>query len=91
MCGPRAVFFKILKQGFLLACRRPGEEDIQFAADLAAWFSKARGEGKAPVTMAGLANIRKVKGGPPGRVIVTKEEVTFGRPDQSAAALEATD
>ncbi|KAK9823179.1 hypothetical protein WJX72_000857 [[Myrmecia] bisecta] len=66
--------------------KQAGELDIQFAADLAAFFSKARTEGKTPVTMASPADIKRPRGAPPGRVLVTKEKTVIGRPAQSVAA-----
>ena len=48
--------------------REPSEEDIAFAADLAAFFSKARSEGKVDVTMADVADLRKPTGANPGQV-----------------------
>lgn len=62
------------------------EEDIQFAADLAAFFSKARLEKKTDVTYASPLFIEKPKGAKPGQVIVKQESVTVGVADRSAAA-----
>lgn len=68
------------------AGQEAGQADISYAADLAVWFSKARGEGKADVTTASPADIRKPKGAKPGQVLVTREVVVVGRPHDSAAA-----
>lgn len=62
------------------------DEDIQFAADLAAFFSKARLEKKTDVTYASPSFIEKPKGAKPGQVIVKRESVTVGVADRSAAA-----
>ena len=43
----------------LPAGQKAADEDVQFAADLAVFYSKARNEGKADVTCASPANIRK--------------------------------
>jgi hypothetical protein len=72
------------------AGRDPGQEDLQFAADLAAWFSKAREAGKADVIVARAEHLKKFKGAKPGQVLVTKEENNIvARPDNSAAAQAA--
>ena len=47
-----------------------GEPDVQFAADLAAFFSKARGDGKADVMVARASVLKKPKGAKPGQVCV---------------------
>lgn len=70
------------------AGREPSQEDLQYAADLAAWFSKARDAGKADVIVARAENLKKFKGAKPGQVLVTKEEGNVvARPDNSAAAV----
>jgi hypothetical protein len=67
----------------------PSQEDLQFAADLAAYFSKAREAGKVDVIMARAENLKKFKGAKPGQVLVTKEEGNaVGRPGRSAAAAQ---
>ena len=64
----------------------PGVEvsdaDMQFAADLAAYFSKARGAGQVPVLWTSPKNLKRVVGGGPGMVQVSKEKVLWGRPSQ---------
>lgn len=69
-------------------CRPASNEDLQFAADLAAWYSKSRGEGKCPVIMANPKDIKKPKGAAPGQVLVTAEQTIMGRPDNSIAAQQ---
>jgi predicted ribosome quality control (RQC) complex YloA/Tae2 family protein len=68
----------------------PGKEaadgDLQYTADLAAFFSKARSEGKLDVTVANPAHITKPKGAKPGQVLVKQEKVLIGMPAKSAAA-----
>lgn len=65
----------------------PSEDDLQFAADLAAWFSKARDAGKVDVIVARAEHLKKFKGAKPGQVLVSKEEGNIvARPGQSAAA-----
>lgn len=62
------------------------DEDMQFTADLAAYFSKSRMEGKLDVTVANPGDIAKMKGARPGQVLVKKEKVMIGRPGESVAA-----
>ena len=58
-----------------MACREPSQEDIQFAADLAAFFSKGRENGKLEVTTCPAGDIKKPKGGRPGQALVPHEQV----------------
>ena len=61
----------------LLQVRRgdpdPMEEDIQFAANLAAFYSDARTERKAFVTAAEPKHVQKLRGAPPGTVKLRQE------------------
>ena len=71
-----------------LACREADREDITFAASLAAYFSKARNEGKPAVTVARAKDVSKPRGAPPGMVMVKKERVVIGRPASVAALAD---
>ncbi len=53
---------------------------VHRAAGLAAWFSKARGSSLVPVIMTEKKYVRSAKGGPPGAVIVEREEVLMVEP-----------
>jgi predicted ribosome quality control (RQC) complex YloA/Tae2 family protein len=68
------------------AGQAPSDADLRFAADLAAWFSKARGEGRVDVTMCDPRHLSKPTGAKPGQVVVRKERVVAGRPSESVAA-----
>lgn len=61
-------------------------EDVQYAANLSAYFSKVRDSGKCDVTMTDAKNVKKPKGAKPGQVLVTDETVVTGFPGNSAAA-----
>lgn len=50
----------------------PGEEDLQFAASLAAYYSKARNDLRFPVTMCSAGQVRKPSGAPPGLVSISE-------------------
>ena len=69
-------------------CREASDADVQYAADIAAWFSKGKAEGKCPVVMASPTDIKKPKGAPPGKVMVSKESTIMGRPCNSVPAQE---
>jgi predicted ribosome quality control (RQC) complex YloA/Tae2 family protein len=73
------------------AGQQPTDADMQFAANLAAWFSKSRTEGKADVTCAKPKDISKPRGARPGQVLVKKETVWLAQPGQSIAAKLGTD
>ncbi|KAL6767473.1 hypothetical protein ACKKBF_B35395 [Auxenochlorella protothecoides x Auxenochlorella symbiontica] len=70
----------------------PPDEDLGFCADLAAWFSSARGSTAVDVTVAWARDVSKPRGAAKGRVTVKKEmAVLQGRPDRGerwAAAAE---
>lgn len=51
------------------------EEVLRRAAELAAWFSKARGERKAEVSYTEARYVRRRKGSPPGTVVLLRENV----------------
>ena len=51
----------------------PSEEDMQFAANLAAFYSNARTERKAVITSAEPKHIQKPRGAPPGAVKLRQE------------------
>eukprot|EP00879_Flechtneria_rotunda_P017853 GHRR01018713.1.p1 GENE.GHRR01018713.1~~GHRR01018713.1.p1 ORF type:complete len:705 (+),score=256.20 GHRR01018713.1:640-2754(+) len=67
--------------------KEPSEDDLQYAADLAAYFSKGRDAGKVDVIVARAEHLKKPKAAKPGQVLVTKEEGNIvARPSSSAAS-----
>lgn len=58
----------------------PQEKDLQFAADLAAYYSQARESEQVPVVYTKPKNVYKPKGAKPGMAIYKKETVIWGRP-----------
>ncbi|GLI67503.1 hypothetical protein VaNZ11_011705 [Volvox africanus] len=65
----------------------PTDVDVQYAADLAAFFSRACDSLKVDVIVSRGAWVRKPRGAKPGSVMVTKElKNAVGRPGNSAAA-----
>lgn len=77
----------------LLCCRRGSpkvtDEDLQFAADLAAFYSDARTERRTEITTAEPKHITKPRGAPPGAVTLRQEGKTLlGKPDDVAEELK---
>jgi hypothetical protein len=60
----------------------PPSRDLEEAAVLAAWHSKSRGSGLAPVDWTRRKYVRKARGGPPGQVLVQRAETIFVKPDE---------
>ena len=76
-CPGAHVLLKVQKGG-----PRPTDADLQFAADLAAFYSDARTERRAAVTTAEPRHIQKPRGAPPGAIKLRKEGRTLmGRPE----------
>ncbi len=78
----------------VLLCVRRGspevqEEDLQFAANLAAFFSNARTEAKAAISTAEPKHITKPRGAPLGAVSLRHEGKTLiGRPEDVSDELK---
>ena len=56
------------------------EADLQFTADLAAYYSQARESEQVPVVYTEPRHVYKPKGAKPGMVIYKQETVIWGRP-----------
>lgn len=56
------------------------EKDLQFTADLAAYYSQARESEQVPVIYTEPRHVYKPKGAKPGMVIYKQETVIWGRP-----------
>jgi predicted ribosome quality control (RQC) complex YloA/Tae2 family protein len=65
----------------------PSEEDIRFAAGLAAFFSKARDGGSVDVSHTLARNVKKPRGAPAGLVTLLAESVVRVRPDDVAGVV----
>jgi predicted ribosome quality control (RQC) complex YloA/Tae2 family protein len=72
----------------LEAGAKPQTDDLQFAANLAAYYSQARQSHQVPVVYTEPRHLYKPKGAKPGWVIYKQEQVIWGQP-QAAAALVA--
>ncbi|MDJ0635748.1 MAG: NFACT RNA binding domain-containing protein [Xenococcaceae cyanobacterium MO_188.B29] len=58
----------------------PEEKDLQFSADLAAYYSQARQSEQVPVVYTKPKHVYKPKGAKPGMAIYKQERVIWGRP-----------
>lgn len=58
----------------------PEEADLQFAADLSAYYSRAREAAQVPVVYTEPKFVYKPKGAKPGMVVYKHERVWWGRP-----------
>jgi predicted ribosome quality control (RQC) complex YloA/Tae2 family protein len=63
----------------------PPARDLEEAAVLAAWYSKARSSGTVAVDWTRRRYVRKPRGAPPGRVSLIQAKTIFVEPD---AAVE---
>ncbi|HEX8393464.1 MAG TPA: NFACT RNA binding domain-containing protein [Longimicrobium sp.] len=70
----------------VLRWREPGAppaRDLEEAAVLAAWFSKARSSGTVAVDWTRRRYVRKPRGAPPGRVSLVQAKTLFVEPDSA--------
>jgi predicted ribosome quality control (RQC) complex YloA/Tae2 family protein len=63
------------------------EADLQAAADLAAHFSRSRGNRRVPVVMVQTEQLQRIPGMGPGLVRHGGGDVLWGEPDRAAALL----
>jgi predicted ribosome quality control (RQC) complex YloA/Tae2 family protein len=63
------------------------EEDLQFTADIAAYYSQARESEQVPVIYTEPKHVYKPKGAKPGMVIYKQETVIWGRPQVAKVYL----
>ena len=66
----------------------PSEDDLQFTADLATYYSQARQSEQVPVIYTKPKYVYKPKGAKPGMVIYKQETVIWGRPQIAKQAIE---
>lgn len=62
------------------------ETDLQWAADITAYHSRARESEQAPVVYTEPKHVYKPKGAQPGMVIYKKERIIWGHPQQGKQA-----
>lgn len=68
----------------------PTDEDLQFTANVAAYFSRARQADQVPVVYTEPRHVYKPKGARPGMVIYTHETVLWGQPSVLRDPPDAT-
>eukprot|EP00192_Tetraselmis_astigmatica_P007087 CAMPEP_0117698122 /NCGR_PEP_ID=MMETSP0804-20121206/29597_1 /TAXON_ID=1074897 /ORGANISM="Tetraselmis astigmatica, Strain CCMP880" /LENGTH=703 /DNA_ID=CAMNT_0005512425 /DNA_START=58 /DNA_END=2170 /DNA_ORIENTATION=+ len=56
-------------------------EDREFAASIAAFFSKAQSSSRVDVICVEASNVKRPSGAKPGQVVLLKEDVVVGRPE----------
>ncbi len=61
----------------------PQETDLQFAANLTAYYSQARESDLVPVIYTKPKNVYKPKGAKPGMTVYKQETVIWGRPQEA--------
>jgi predicted ribosome quality control (RQC) complex YloA/Tae2 family protein len=61
----------------------PSEQDLQFTADITAYYSQARDSEQVPVVYTKPKNVYKPKGAKPGMVIYKQQTVIWGRPQKA--------
>ncbi len=65
-----------------------GDHDLQCAADLAAHFSRGRGNGRVPVVMVPVEELQRIPGAAPGTVRHRGGEVLWGEPQRALSLLQ---
>ena len=65
------------------------EEDLTLAADLAAWFSRARGNRRVAVVKAPVEHLQRIAGAALGTVQHKDGEVVWAEPDRARQRLSA--
>ena len=73
----------------LEAGQAPSDRDLQYVADLAAYFSRARLADQVPVIYTQPRHVYKPKGTLPGMVIYKHETVIWGQPRRIERQVEA--
>ncbi|PZO61211.1 MAG: hypothetical protein DCF15_00665 [Phormidesmis priestleyi] len=66
----------------------PTDDTLQLAANLAAYYSRARQSDQVPVVYTEPKNVYKPKGALPGMVIYKRERVLWGQPQQAQALID---
>jgi len=66
-----------------------GEADCAAAADLAAYFSRGRGNGRVPVVMVPTEALQRIPGAPAGTVRHSGGTVLWGQPAAALALLDS--
>lgn len=65
------------------------DDDLTLAADLAAWFSRAKRNGRVAVVKARVENLQRISGAAPGTVQHRDGDVVWAQPDRARQRLVA--
>jgi len=65
----------------------PRQKDLEAAADLAAYFSRARGNGRVPVVMVAAETLQRIAGAGAGTVRHGSGEILWGEPQRAQKLL----
>lgn len=65
------------------------DDDLTLAADLAAWFSRAKRNGRVAVVRARVENLQRISGAAPGTVQHRDGDVVWAQPDRARQRLLA--
>ena len=65
------------------------DDDLTLAADLAAWFSRAKRNGRVAVVRARVENLQRISGAAPGTVQHRHGDVVWAQPDRARQRLLA--
>jgi predicted ribosome quality control (RQC) complex YloA/Tae2 family protein len=68
----------------------PGEVDLREAADLAAHFSRGRGNGRVPVVMVAATDLQRIAGAGTGTVRHRGGEILWAQPERALRLLQST-
>ncbi|MBD2098931.1 NFACT family protein [Trichocoleus sp. FACHB-591] len=68
----------------------PEKSDLEFTADLAAYYSRARQSEQVPVVYTEPKHVYKPKGAKPGMAIYKQEQVIWGQPQRACLYLSAS-
>lgn len=66
----------------VIRSKEPSEETILEAAQIAAYFSKARGSSSVPVDFTKVRHVKKPSGAKPGFVIYEQQQTVYVTPDE---------
>jgi predicted ribosome quality control (RQC) complex YloA/Tae2 family protein len=66
----------------------PEDQDLQFAADVTAYYSRARQSEQVPVVYTQPKHVYKPKGAKPGMAIYKQERILWGRPHRGQASVQ---
>ncbi|BAY11556.1 Rqc2 family fibronectin-binding protein [Calothrix sp. NIES-2098] len=69
----------------------PEETDLQFAANLASYYSRARQSDQVPVVYTQPKHVYKPKGAKPGIAIYKQERILWGKPQSTVQSQLAND